>query len=74
MTLLSECSCVCVYQVELCEALRCSVAALRQEKGALCEEQGCHQALGGRASKQLVQEHLKTNERDKHSMFIGFDI
>ncbi|XP_076614705.1 protein Shroom3 isoform X1 [Chaetodon auriga] len=57
-------------KVELCEALRRSVAALRQEKEALCEEQRCHQALGA-SVETLVQEHLKTNERDKYSMFIG---
>lgn len=57
-------------QVELCEALRCSVAALRQEKEALCEEQRCHQELGT-SIETLVQEQLKTNERDKYSMFIG---
>ncbi|XP_044029263.1 protein Shroom3 isoform X4 [Siniperca chuatsi] len=57
-------------KVELCEALRCSVAALRQEKEALCEEQRCHQALGARI-EMLVQEHLKPNERDKYSMFVG---
>lgn len=67
-----EYSCVShpVYQVELCEALRRSVAALRQEKEALCEEQKCHQALGA-SMETLVQERLKTNERDKYSMFIG---
>ncbi|XP_038590045.1 protein Shroom3 isoform X2 [Micropterus salmoides] len=57
-------------KVELCEALRCSVAALRQEKEALCEEQRCHQALGTRI-ETLVQEHLKPNEKEKYSMFIG---
>ncbi|KAG8010943.1 Protein Shroom3 [Nibea albiflora] len=57
-------------KVELCEALRCSVAALRQEKEALCEEQRCHQELGA-SIETLVQEHLKPNERDKYSMFIG---
>lgn len=57
-------------KVELCEALRGSVAALRQEKEALCEEQKCHQALGA-SIETLVQERLKTNERDKYSMFIG---
>ncbi|XP_068190196.1 protein Shroom3 isoform X2 [Antennarius striatus] len=57
-------------QVELCEALRCNVAALQQEKEALCEEQKQHQALGASIDK-LVQERLKPNERDKYSMFIG---
>lgn len=57
-------------KVELCEALRRSVAALRQEKEALSEEQRCHQALGA-SVETLVQEHLKPNERDKYSMFIG---
>lgn len=59
-----------VSQVEMCEALRRSVAALRQEKEALCEEQRHHQALGA-SIDTLVQERLKTNERDKYSMFIG---
>ncbi|KAK9532931.1 hypothetical protein VZT92_010289 [Zoarces viviparus] len=57
-------------KVELCEALRRSVAALRQEKEALCEEQRCHQALGA-SIETLVQERLKSNERDKYSVFIG---
>ncbi|KAM7393317.1 hypothetical protein PAMA_008121 [Pampus argenteus] len=57
-------------KVELCEALRRSVAALRQEKEALCEEQRHHQALGA-SIDSLVQERCKTNERDKYSMFIG---
>ncbi|XP_032396199.1 protein Shroom3 isoform X2 [Etheostoma spectabile] len=57
-------------KVELCEALRLSVAALRQEKEVLCEEERCHQALGA-SIQTLVLERLKTNERDKYSMFIG---
>ncbi|XP_068562073.1 protein Shroom3 isoform X2 [Cebidichthys violaceus] len=57
-------------KVELCEALRRSVAALQQEKEALCEEQRCHQALGA-SVETLVQERLKTNERDKYSVLIG---
>uniref|UniRef100_A0A8C4DZS9 Shroom family member 3 n=1 Tax=Dicentrarchus labrax TaxID=13489 RepID=A0A8C4DZS9_DICLA len=57
-------------KLELCEALRHSVAALRQEKEALCEEQRRHQALGA-SIEALVQERLKTNERDKYSVFIG---
>lgn len=56
--------------MELCEALRSSVEALRQEKEVLCEEQRRHQALGA-SIETVVQEHLKTNERDKYSMFIG---
>ena len=56
--------------MELCEALRSSVKALQQEKEALCEEQRRHQALGA-TIEALVQECLKTNERDKYSMFIG---
>lgn len=59
-----------VYQVELCEVLRGSVAALRQEKEELCEEQRRHQALGV-SIETLVHERLKANERDKYSMFIG---
>ncbi|KAA8584616.1 hypothetical protein FQN60_008401 [Etheostoma spectabile] len=51
-------------------ALRLSVAALRQEKEVLCEEERCHQALGA-SIQTLVLERLKTNERDKYSMFIG---
>uniref|UniRef100_A0A671VC31 Shroom family member 3 n=1 Tax=Sparus aurata TaxID=8175 RepID=A0A671VC31_SPAAU len=57
-------------RVELCEALRGSVAALRQEKEELCEEQRRHQALGV-SIETLVHERLKANERDKYSMFIG---
>ncbi|KAM3599138.1 uncharacterized protein V6R79_000641 [Siganus canaliculatus] len=57
-------------KVELCEALRLSVAALQQEKEALCEEQRRHQALGA-SIETLVQDRLKLNERDKYSMFIG---
>ncbi|XP_069369794.1 protein Shroom3 isoform X2 [Paralichthys olivaceus] len=57
-------------KVELCEALRSSVDALRQEKEALSEEQKHHQELGA-SVEALVQERLKTNERDKYSMFIG---
>ncbi|KAM8828701.1 protein Shroom3 isoform 2-T2 [Spinachia spinachia] len=57
-------------KLELCEALRRSMEALRQEKEALCEEHRCHQALGANVDT-LVQERLKTNERDKYSVFIG---
>ncbi|XP_040014157.1 protein Shroom3 isoform X4 [Xiphias gladius] len=57
-------------KVELCEALRSSMQSLQQEKEVLCEEQRHHQALGA-TIEALVQEHLKTNERDKYSMFIG---
>uniref|UniRef100_A0A3P9LNI3 Shroom family member 3 n=1 Tax=Oryzias latipes TaxID=8090 RepID=A0A3P9LNI3_ORYLA len=59
-----------VHQVELCEVLRKSVVALQQEKEALCEEQRGHKALGA-SIEELVQERLKTNEKDKYSMFIG---
>uniref|UniRef100_H2MK39 Shroom family member 3 n=1 Tax=Oryzias latipes TaxID=8090 RepID=H2MK39_ORYLA len=59
-----------VHQVELCEVLRNSVVALQQEKEALCEEQRGHKALGA-SIEELVQERLKTNEKDKYSMFIG---
>lgn len=59
-----------VHQVELCEALRNSVAALKQEKEVLCEEQRLHKLLGD-SMETLVQDHLKTNEKDKYSMFIG---
>ncbi|XP_061589196.1 protein Shroom3 [Cololabis saira] len=59
-----------IRKVELCEALRSSVAALERDKQALCEEQSSHQALGG-SIELLVQERLKTNERDKYIMFIG---
>ncbi|XP_034751390.1 protein Shroom3 isoform X2 [Etheostoma cragini] len=57
-------------KVEMCEALKRSVAALRQEKELLCEEERCHQALGA-SIQTLVLERLKTNERDKYSIFIG---
>uniref|UniRef100_A0A8C7WZQ1 Shroom family member 3 n=1 Tax=Oryzias sinensis TaxID=183150 RepID=A0A8C7WZQ1_9TELE len=59
-----------VHQVKLCEVLRKSVVALQQEKEALCEEQRGHKALGA-SIEELVQERLKTNEKDKYSMFIG---
>ncbi|XP_041825420.1 protein Shroom3 isoform X2 [Melanotaenia boesemani] len=59
-----------IRKLELCEALRSSVEALQQEKEALCEELRRHQALGS-SIETLVQERLKTNERDKYSMFIG---
>nr|XP_040053124.1 protein Shroom3 isoform X4 [Gasterosteus aculeatus aculeatus] len=57
-------------KLELCEALRSSMEALRREKEALCEEHRCHQALGANVDA-LVQERLKANERDKYSVFIG---
>ncbi|KAK5879428.1 hypothetical protein CesoFtcFv8_024729 [Champsocephalus esox] len=57
-------------KLELCEALRGSVAALRQEKEALSEEQRGHQELGA-GVETLLQGHLRANERDKYSMFIG---
>ncbi|XP_067339646.1 protein Shroom3 isoform X6 [Channa argus] len=57
-------------KVELCEALRSNVTALQQEKEALNEEQRHHQELGA-TIETLIQERLKTNERDKYSMFIG---
>nr|XP_020456791.1 protein Shroom3-like isoform X2 [Monopterus albus] len=57
-------------KVDLCEALRRSVAVLQKEKEVLCEEQKHHQALGA-SLEMLVQEHLKTNEKEKYSMFIG---
>ncbi|XP_030598856.1 protein Shroom3 [Archocentrus centrarchus] len=57
-------------KVELCEALRSSMAALKREKEALCEEQRHHKVLGD-SMETLVQDHLKTNEKDKYSMFIG---
>lgn len=59
-----------VRQVELCEALRCSVAALQQEREALREEQHHHRALGA-SIESLVQERLKANEKDKYSVFVG---
>lgn len=46
------------------------MAALRQEKDALRDDQQLHQALGANIEK-LVQERLKANERDKYSMSIG---
>ncbi|XP_057674388.1 protein Shroom3 isoform X1 [Corythoichthys intestinalis] len=57
-------------KVELCEALKCSVVAMRQEKDALCKEQKHHQALGA-SIDSLVHKLCKINERDKYSMFIG---
>ncbi|XP_035802118.2 protein Shroom3 isoform X2 [Amphiprion ocellaris] len=57
-------------KVELCEALRSSVAALQREKEALSDELRHHRVLEANI-ETLVQEKLKTNERDKYSMFIG---
>ncbi|XP_037835537.1 protein Shroom3 isoform X3 [Kryptolebias marmoratus] len=57
-------------KVELCEALRSSVAALRAEKQALAEELRRHQALGS-SLEVLVQDRLKANEREKYSVFVG---
>ncbi|XP_019745963.1 protein Shroom3 [Hippocampus comes] len=57
-------------KAELCEALRCSVAAMRREKDLLGEEQKRHQALGASVDS-LVHKLCKINERDKYSMFIG---
>ncbi|XP_061654876.1 protein Shroom3 isoform X3 [Phyllopteryx taeniolatus] len=57
-------------KAELCEALRRSVAVMRQEKDALCEATRQHQALGAGVDS-LVHKLCKINERDKYSMFIG---
>ncbi|XP_051907025.1 protein Shroom3-like [Hippocampus zosterae] len=57
-------------KAQLCEALRCSVAAMRREKELLGEEQKRHQALGA-SLDSLVHKLCKINERDKYSMFIG---
>ncbi|CAM9307924.1 unnamed protein product [Lampetra planeri] len=57
-------------KVALCEALRCSVVVLRAEREELQEEQQRHQALGA-SLDSVVQEHCRTNERDKYSRFIG---
>lgn len=57
-------------KVELCEALRSSVAALQREKEALSDELRRHRVLEANI-ETLVQEKLKTNERNKYSMFIG---
>ncbi|XP_056288000.1 protein Shroom3 isoform X2 [Pseudoliparis swirei] len=57
-------------KVELCEALRRSVAALRREKEALSEEQRGHQELAA-GVQSLVQERLKASERDKYAGSIG---
>lgn len=56
--------------MELCEALRRSVAALRREKEALSEEQRGHQELAA-GVQSLVQERLKASERDKYAGSIG---
>lgn len=56
--------------MELCEALRSSVAALQQDKLVLGEELRHHQALGS-SLELLVQDRLKTNEREKYSVFVG---
>ncbi|XP_077593517.1 protein Shroom3 isoform X2 [Stigmatopora nigra] len=57
-------------KVELCEALKCSVVVIRQEKDALCKEQRHHQELGASIGS-LVNKLCKMNERDKYSVFIG---
>ncbi|MEQ2205640.1 hypothetical protein XENOCAPTIV_006927 [Xenoophorus captivus] len=62
--------CALLHQVKLCQALQKSVDALQREKQALCEEQRHHQALGA-SIEALIQEHLKTNEKEKYSIFIG---
>ncbi|MEQ2173996.1 hypothetical protein GOODEAATRI_003226 [Goodea atripinnis] len=62
--------CALLHQVKLCQALQKSVDALQREKQALGEEQKHHQALGA-SIEVLIQEHLKTNEKEKYSIFIG---
>ncbi|XP_038143069.1 protein Shroom3 isoform X1 [Cyprinodon tularosa] len=57
-------------KVELCEALRINLEALQREKKALCEEQRGHRALGANV-EALIQEQLKTNEKEKYSIYIG---
>ncbi|XP_037548572.1 protein Shroom3 isoform X2 [Nematolebias whitei] len=57
-------------KVALCEALRSSVAALQQQKRALGEELRQHRALGS-SLEVLIQDRLKTNEREKYSVFVG---
>uniref|UniRef100_A0A3P8UKL1 Protein Shroom3-like n=2 Tax=Cynoglossus semilaevis TaxID=244447 RepID=A0A3P8UKL1_CYNSE len=57
-------------KVELCEALSSSVEALQKEKEQLSEEQRRHQVLGSNI-EALVQDQLRSNEREKYSMFIG---
>ncbi|TNN38394.1 Protein Shroom3 [Liparis tanakae] len=54
----------------LSEALRRSVAALRREKEALSEEQRGHQELEARLQR-LVQERLRSSERDKYNGAMG---
>ncbi|XP_036384303.1 protein Shroom3 isoform X2 [Megalops cyprinoides] len=55
---------------ELVRALTLSVAALREEKEGLAEEQRRFSALGGHM-ETLVQERCKPNEREKYRMFVG---
>ncbi|KAM9820810.1 protein Shroom3 [Neosynchiropus ocellatus] len=57
-------------KLELCEALKSSVAALKQEKDAVREEQKHHQTLGANVDS-LVQKLCKSNEKEKYHMFIG---
>ena len=59
-----------VIKVELFNALKQIVVALQEEKDVLRVEQQHHQALGT-SIETLVQECLKTNERDKYNMLIG---
>lgn len=44
--------------------------ALQKEKEQLSEEQRRHQVLGSNI-EALVQDQLRSNEREKYSMFIG---
>ncbi|KAG7477116.1 hypothetical protein MATL_G00090760 [Megalops atlanticus] len=55
---------------ELVRALTLSVAALREEKEGLAQEQRRFSALGGHM-EALVQERCKPNEREKYRMFVG---
>ncbi|KAM8872719.1 protein Shroom3 isoform 1-T1 [Synchiropus picturatus] len=57
-------------KLELCEALKSSVVALKQEKDAVREEQKHHQSLGANVDS-LVQKLCKSNEKEKYHMFIG---
>ncbi|XP_023684452.1 protein Shroom3 isoform X3 [Paramormyrops kingsleyae] len=57
-------------KTELVEALTVNIAALREEKAGLAEEQRKFSALEGHL-EALIQECCKPSEQDKYHMFVG---
>ncbi|XP_048875751.1 protein Shroom3 isoform X2 [Brienomyrus brachyistius] len=57
-------------KMELVEALTLNIAALREEKAGLAEEQRKFSALEGHL-EALIQECCKPSEQDKYHMFVG---